>query len=409
MNTPNSMSQKLYDAGSLSTMGRTVFNGAGHAATQNKAYALSASGARIDAISDRTLSTPADDDAFQDGLSDAEDEVRAQGKLKGLAPEAIDEAVAQNTSSLWSQRIKGMVKVQPFQAGKMLDQAVKDGDVQGEDIGKLTNIVQSAQNTVGARQLSHTVMTGANNQFGAGQVDIKQAAQAISQLESGGNYSTQVDTGSKHGVALGKYGVMSGYLPEFLQQAGMPPMSSDEFLQNHAAQDQLFAARFSALMKETGSANGAAARWIGLGKADAFGTDAPKYVTRFNAALAQGAPLADKVAMGNRLAQDQAPSNPLFPDYVTQRIESDANRQNAIKRDDDFQTRQVIETGLMGGQDGKLPPRSTNSPPTPRPPMRGSDSSRPTPPQHVDTLGSSPTTPKEISRQLQKPCESILV
>lgn len=351
----NSMSQKLYDAGSLSTMGRTVFNGAGHAATQNKAYALSASTARVEAISDRTLSTPADDDAFQDGLSDAEDEIRAQGQLKGLAPEAIDEAVSQNTSALWSQRIKGMVRVQPFTAGKMLDQGIKDGEIQGEDIAKLTNIVQQARNTVGARQVSHDVMTGAGNQYGAGQVDIKQAALAIKSNESGGRYDLQVDTGSKHGVALGAYGVMSGYLPEFLQQAGMPPMSASEFLQNHAAQDQLFATRFSALMKETGSANGAAARWIGLGKPDAFGTDANKYVTRFNAALAQNAPLAAKVSMGQQIANEQAPTDPLFGDYVKQRIESDSSRQAMIKRDDDFNTRQVIETGLLGGQDGKLP------------------------------------------------------
>src|ERR1700678_3469110 len=46
-NLSNEMSGKLYDAESLSTMGRTIFNGAGHAATQNKAYAVSASDARV--------------------------------------------------------------------------------------------------------------------------------------------------------------------------------------------------------------------------------------------------------------------------------------------------------------------------------------------------------------------------
>lgn len=357
----NSMSQKLYDAGSLSTMGRTVFNGAGHAATQNKAYALSASGARIDAISDRTLSTPADDDAFQDGLSDAEDEVRAQGQLKGLAPEAIDEAVAQNTSSLWSQRIKGMVRVQPFTAGKMLDQAVKDGDVQGEDIAKLTNIVQQARNTVGARQVSNTVMTGAGNRFGTGEVDIKQAAQAIGQIESGGNYST-VGVQTSHGQALGKYQVMEDFLPEFLAKAGLPPMSRADFLTNHAAQDQVFAANFGAYMKQTGSANDAASMWLtgkplaqAGGVKDALGTDAGKYVTRFNAALAQNAPLAAKVDMGRSIANEQAPADPLFGDYVQQRVEADASSQLRIKRDDDFNNRQSVESGLMGGQDGKLP------------------------------------------------------
>lgn len=357
----NPMSQKLYDAGSLSTMGRTVFNGAGHAATQNKAYALSASTARVDAISDRTLSTPADDNAFQDGLSDAEDEIRAQGQLKGLAPEAIDEAVAQNTSSLWSQRIKGMVKVQPFTAGKMLDQAVKDGDVQGEDIAKLTNIVQQARNTVGARQVSHDVMTGAGTRWGQGEVDIKQAGMAIKSNESGGNYST-VGVQTDHGHALGAYGVMEEFLPEFLQQAGMPPMTSAEFLKDHAAQDQLFATRFGGYMKQTGSFNDAASMWL-TGKSlaeagnvkDKLGTDARTYVSRANAALAQNAPLAAKVDMGRSIANEQAPADPLFGDYVEQRIEADNSRQAAIKRDDQFNSRQSVESGLMGGQDGKLP------------------------------------------------------
>lgn len=358
---PNDMSRKLYDAGSLSTMGRTVFNGAGHAATENKNYALSASSARVQAIGDQALSTPADDDQFIDNLSDAEDEVRAQGQLKGLAPEAIDEAVAQTTSSLWGQRIQGLVKVQPFKAGEMLKDAIKDGDVRGEDIAKLTNLVQGAQNTVGARQISHTVSTGANNQFGAGPVDIKQAATAIGQIESGGNYST-IGVQTAHGQALGKYQVMEEFLPDFLAKAGLPPMSRDDFLKNHAAQDQVFTANFGGLMKQYGSFNDAASAWL-TGKPlaqagnvkDALGTNAQAYVTRANAALAQNAPLADKVAMGTKLAGDQAPDNPLFPDYVEQRITTDANRQNAIKRDDQFNNRQVVETGLMGGPDGKLP------------------------------------------------------
>ena len=147
----NPMAQKLYDGQSLSTYGRTVFNGAGHAATQNKVYALSASQAKVDAISNRTLSMPQDEDAFQDGLQDSEDEVRSQGALKGMDPDAIDLAVANQKSALWSQRIKGIVKTQPIQAGKMLDQAIKDGEVQGEDIAKLTNLVQGARITVGAR------------------------------------------------------------------------------------------------------------------------------------------------------------------------------------------------------------------------------------------------------------------
>lgn len=357
----NDMSAKLFDSQSLSTMGRTIFNGAGHAATQNKVYALGASKARVDAIGDRTLGTPQDEDAFQDGLADTEDEIRAQGQLQGQAPEAVDQAVSQAKSGLWGQRIKGLVKTQPITAGKMLDQAVKDGEVQGEDIGKLTNLVQQSRNTVGARMVSHDVMTGAGLRWGQGPVDIKQAQEAIGTFESGGNYQT-IGVQTAHGRALGKYQVMEENLPDFLAKAGLPSMSTDEFLKNDAAQDQVFASVFGGYMKQTGSFNDAASMWFSGkpvaesgGRKDALGTTVPAYLAATNAILARNAPLAAKVDMGGKIAAEQAPDDPLFPDFVRDRITADNNRQLAIKRDDEFANRQTIETGLMGQEGGKLP------------------------------------------------------
>ena len=357
----NQMSAKLYDSQSLSTMGRTIFNGAGHAATQNKQYAVSAADGRIAASSDAALATPTDEKAFQSELATTEDNVRAKAQLQGLAPEAADEAVAQARSGLWSQRIKGLAKQQPIEAGKMLEQATQDGSLRGEDIAKMTNLVQQQRNTVGARIVSNQVSTGAGLRWGQGQVDIKQAGEAIGQIESGGNYST-VGVQTTHGKALGKYQVMEEFLPEFLAKAGLPSMSSEDFLKNHAAQDQVFAANFGAYMKQTGSANDAASMWLtgkpmaqAGGAKDALGTNSQMYVSRFNAALAKNAPLSAKVDMGAKIAGEQAPDDPLFPDYVRQRVETDHNQQLAIKRDDEFANRQTIETGLMGQDGGKLP------------------------------------------------------
>lgn len=357
----NPMSQKLYDSSSLSTMGRTIFNGAGHAATQNKVYAIGSSKARVAAMGDQALANPADDDAFQDNVQDTEDEVRAQGQLQGWGPDQTNEAVAKTTSGLWGQRIQGLVKTNPLAADKMLKGAIEDGSVQGEDIAKLSNLVQANNHTVGARMISHEVMTGAGNKWGEGTVDIKQAATALGQIESGGNYSA-IGVQTKHGQALGKYQVMEEFLPEFLAKAGLPPMSRDEFIKNHSAQDQVFASNFGAYMKQTGSANDAASMWL-TGKplaeagtvADAHGTNAQMYVSRFNNELAKGAPLSAQTDMGARLATERAPDDPLLPDFVRDRISADHNKQTSIQRDDNFQNRQVIETALMGGKDGKLP------------------------------------------------------
>lgn len=356
----NETSQKLFESSSNGTMGRSIFNGAGHAAGQNKVYATTASKARVASIGDQTLSFPEDDRSFKDGLVKTEQEVRAQGQLHGMAPEAIDEAVSTQRSKLWGERVKGMAKQDPLTAGKWLEDGIKRGDIRGEDIGKLTSVVQQQRNTVGARMISKEVSSGGLS-WGTGPVDIRRAADAIGTFESGGRYNL-VGVETKYGRALGKYQVMEQFLPEFLQQAGMKPMTRDEFLASPSAQDQLFNTRFGQYMKETGSFNDAASKWFS-GKTmaeagsrkDAHGTTVPGYVSNVNAILARNAPVSEKVAMGTKLASAQVPDDPLFPEYVEQRIMTDHNRVVAMKKDDEFNNRQTIEDGLMGGRQGKLP------------------------------------------------------
>jgi hypothetical protein len=358
----NPMSRKLFSSEALSTIGRSMMAGARYAGAQNKVYALGASQSKIDAISGRTLLTPADEDSFQDGLQDTEDEVRSQGALKGRDPEAIDQDVAQAKSSLWAQRIRGMARSEPITAGKWLAQAAKDGEIQGEDLGKLKDYVDNQRRGVGSRMVSNQVFSGAGNRWGQGTVDIKAAGEAIGEIESSGNYSA-IGVQTAHGKALGKYQVMEEFLPDFLKKAGLPAMSADEFLKNHSAQDAVFSANFGAYMKQTGSANDAASMWLtgkpmsAAGDAkDAHGTNAQMYVRRFNAALAKGAPLSAKVAMGRSIAEDQASDDPLMGDAVQQRVELDHNQQIAIKRDDIWQAQQPIENALTGGlPGGKIP------------------------------------------------------
>ena len=139
-------------------------------------------------------------------------------------------------------------------------------------------------------------------------------------------------------------------------------MSANEFLKNHSVQDQVFSSVFGGYMKSTGSFNDAASMWFSGkpvaesgGRKDALGTTVPAYLAATNAILARNAPLAAKVDMGGKIATEQAPDDPLFPDFVRDRITADNNRQLAIKRDDEFANRQTIETGLMGQEGGKLP------------------------------------------------------
>jgi hypothetical protein len=358
----NGMSQKLYDGQSLSTFGRTVFNGAGHAASENKRYAISSADGRIAASYDQSLNQPFDDKGFQQSLAQNEVDVRAKNSLEGLAPDAIEENVRRSKSSLWAAKITGMAKTQPFTASRVMDQAIKSGGLQGKDITDVTNYVQQANHTVGARMISHDVMTGASGRWGQGEIDIGRAREAIGEIESSGNYSA-VGVETKHGRALGKYQVMDEFLPEYLRKAGLPPMTDVQFLNDHNAQDQVFNANFAANMKKTGSANDAASMWIsGRTQAnagstpDALGTNSKTYVARFNAALAGNASLRDKVDMGKSIASMNHPDDVLMPDYAEHQIRMDDNNNKAIERDDNIQRINTISDALQGNlSNGKVP------------------------------------------------------
>lgn len=152
----NDMARRMYDSASLSTMGRTIFNGAGHAATQQKVYATGASQARIDAIDDYALHNPRDDQAFQSGLDTAEREIRdTQAPIAGWSPEKTDEVVAKSKSKLISSRITGLSRTAPFQAKELLE--ANRAELHGADLDRVDKIVQGQMRTVGARNISDEI------------------------------------------------------------------------------------------------------------------------------------------------------------------------------------------------------------------------------------------------------------
>lgn len=362
--------RKLYDSETRSTRGRSIFNAAGHAATENKRFALGASKARIDAAGSAALSEPTDESEFQSGLKTANDEVEQQAALQGWSPEQKEQARANETSKLWVQRIQGLSKQQPFTAQKLLDKAVADGSIKGEAIGKITDYVNKQTYTVGARQLSNEVLSGNNLSFGSKPVDIKQAQVAIGGYESGGNYNARgVEVfdkdGNSRGRALGKYQVMPENLQKWLGQSGLPAMSEAEFLKSPTAQDQVFNTVFGGYMKDKGSFNEAASMWFSgrsiadataAGAKDPNKTTVPSYLANTNAILARTVPLSDKVAAGKARALEASPNDPMLGDYVEQRIIADSNRDAAVKRDDEFRNRQQVESVLVtGDKDGHIP------------------------------------------------------
>lgn len=359
----NPMAQRMFDSTSISTMGRTIFNGAGHAAAENKSYLIGSAKSRIEANADNALAMPADEKSFQQSVLKTQQDVQALADLHGWSDDQRNQELASRTSDLWMKRIEGLARTSPFAADKMLKQALADGSIRGEKQEALINFVRTQTHAVGARNISHTVNTGSDLHWGSQIVTDQQAKDAIGGFESGNNYS-KLGPQTPHGRALGKYQVMEEYLPDYLKRAGLPSMTPQEFLANHDAQEQVFQAAFVGDMKKYGSFNEAASRWLtGKGVAEAQasgvrdvnGTDVNAYLANTNAILARGVPLSDKVARAAELSKSQAPDDPLMEDYARARVETDNAQMHRIKLTQDFENRQVIESGLMGGKDGKLP------------------------------------------------------
>jgi hypothetical protein len=365
----NGMSQKLFDQSSLSTFGRTVFNGASHAASANKSYAIGGAAARVQASRDAALQNPTDEAGFQQHVQETVANTEAQYKLKGADPDTIANATHKAVSDLWYDRIAGLARTQPYAANKMLQDATKDGKIAGEDLGKITTIVRGAMHTAGARNISNEVRSGSDLSWGSKVVPMASAKNAIGSFESGNNYqSLGVEVfdknGNSRGRALGKYQVMPENLAPWLRQAGLPPMTPAEFLNSPSAQDKVFETVFGAEMQKYGNFNDAASVWFsgkpvaqaGNKVRDANGTSVPGYLLATNRHLAQNAPLQDQMDAARTRATALSPDDPLLGDYAVNRVIADHNTNSAAKRDFDYNNRQAVEGVLVsGGAGGKLP------------------------------------------------------
>lgn len=171
----NDYTRKLYDGPSLSTYGRTVFNGAGHAATENKKYAIGASQARISAAGEQSFEQPEDDLAFQRGINLVKQETRDKAPLSGWGEDQTNLAVQHNVSTLWAKRITGLARQEPFKAAAMLE--ANRANMTEADFLKVDNVVRSQSRAVGSAQI-------ANQVFAAGQETVDKPAKSLTEMEA---------------------------------------------------------------------------------------------------------------------------------------------------------------------------------------------------------------------------------
>lgn len=114
-------------------------------------------------------------------------------------------------------------------------------------------------------------------------------ADAISAIESGGNYGELGPITNRGDRAYGKYQVMGSNVPEWTQSALGYAMSPQDFLRDKAAQDAVFKNRFGGYANKYGNPQDAASAWFtgrplsqGANASDVLGTTGAHYVDMFN-------------------------------------------------------------------------------------------------------------------------------
>src|SRR5712671_2179119 len=154
----NPMAQKMFDGSSLSFMGRTIFNAAGHAAQQSKVAANNASTARVAATQEAISASPIDEVTFQRGKRAIESEVEAQGRNSGWAPEQTEETSKQKVSETIAKRTASLARTDAIGAQKMYEQSAQSKVLLPMDALKVQATIQTQYRQQGSRIIADQVL-----------------------------------------------------------------------------------------------------------------------------------------------------------------------------------------------------------------------------------------------------------
>lgn len=151
----NAAVQRMYDSQTLNTMGRTIFNGAGHAAQQAKVAAIDSVTQRIQAQVDHaaTADDPAEVEAARDKIKGLNYQ---KGQLEGRDSDSIDEHEKTINSSLDYNLIRHIAKTDPFKAEGILNS--RKSEMSAVDYDRATDFVLGQKRMVGSVNIANAVV-----------------------------------------------------------------------------------------------------------------------------------------------------------------------------------------------------------------------------------------------------------
>jgi peptidoglycan LD-endopeptidase CwlK len=363
---PNDMSRRMFDSQSLGFMARNVFAAGGHAASETKRWAMNASKARVDAAKDDTLANPNSDIAFQANLNKTMNEIDEQGGvgLGGWDADQIAHEKSQATSALYSQRIVGMARTDPFRAKAMMEEAFDKHLIRGQDMPAVQKQVFGQLASVGSRNVSDAVNAGYAPYMHQRDIDKFNGVE-----ESLTNIFKQAQRDHPELT----FSISSGRRTQeeqdrlFAQGRTAPgPIVTQTRDSNHITGRAIdiqpmggtSSAQVEAAMKEASAKLG-----IPLGpEHDQIKGWDPNHYSLPREYDVASAPKVAPEPLQSRIDRARAYTSKLdgmedtgLTDATRSRVEGDFTHAQAIKRDFDYTNNQTIAGALVGGVDGKIP------------------------------------------------------
>lgn len=156
----NDASRRMYDSATLSTMGRTIFNGAGHAASQAKASQIDAVDQKRKMIGAQAIT--ADSEQESRYLHNESQKLTVEkNKLQGR--ESSEAALYEADSAYLAARIQHIAKTDPKAAQQML---IENKPRMGAYFGQTQDIVLSSSRAIGAANIARGVWSGNSDPTG---------------------------------------------------------------------------------------------------------------------------------------------------------------------------------------------------------------------------------------------------
>jgi hypothetical protein len=155
----NPQAQKMFDSKTFGDFNRALFNGARHAAAENRSAINTSYQSEIDAAADTAVNAKTPEE-FKQKLNQIDSTTKDFGANSGLDADATAQLAFKNKSKATANYIEGLARRDPVAARKMLDEEIEAGRLHGSDRDKIEARVHSQLMTTGS---SHFVEQNEND------------------------------------------------------------------------------------------------------------------------------------------------------------------------------------------------------------------------------------------------------